>query len=270
MTGVIFYQGPSRIDGSPIVGIATFGSNNDKTGNLIQTWIIRSDMHPMTAINTGADAAVCGNCPLRGEIRPASERTKPGKHATEDTTNKGRGCYVIVGQAPAAVYKTFQAGKYPVLSAKDHRRKFIGRGLRYGSYGDPVAIPMHYWKSLQLLCTGKAKPGYTHQWRNTRFKAWSKKLMASTHTEQECTEAAAMGWRTFRTIINLSDKADNEIICPASKEAGYKATCETCGACNGRRDEKDGRKSIVIVAHGSGKTQIVETVVKGRTPLAMV
>lgn len=269
MTGVIFYQGKSRIDGSPIVGIATFGSNNEKTGNLIQTWIIRSDIHPQEAIDTGADSAVCGNCPLRGRIAPASERSHKGEIATE-TVNKGRGCYVIVGQAPAAVYKAFKAGKYPVLSKTEHRRKFIGRGLRYGSYGDPVAIPMADWKLLAALCTGKAAPGYTHQWRNTRFKAWSKKLMASTHTEADCVEAAAMGWRTFRTIIKLEEKTGTEIVCPASKEADYKATCETCGACNGRKGMEDVRRSIVIVAHGSGKSGLVETVIKGRTPLVMV
>jgi hypothetical protein len=268
MTGVIFYEGKSRIDGSPIVGIATFGSSNEKTGNLIQTWILRSDMHPQEAIDTGKDSAVCGNCPLRGEIRPASERTHKGVIATE-TVNKGRACYVIVGQAPAAVYKAYKAGKYPVLS-KEHRRKFIGRGLRFGSYGDPVAIPLQNWKLLESLCTGKAAPGYTHQWRQGRFKMWSKKLMASTHTEADCTEAAASGWRTFRTIINLDEKMDTEIICPASKEADYKATCETCGACNGRKSMEDGRRSVVIVAHGSGKLGLVETVIKGRTPLAMV
>ena len=268
MTGVIFYQGPSRIDGSPIVGIATWGSANEKTGNLVQTWIIRSDMHPQEAIDTGADSAVCGNCPLRGVIRPASERTHKGVIATE-TVNKGRGCYVIVGQAPAAVYRTFKAGKYPVLS-KEHGRKFLGRGLRYGSYGDPVAIPLQNWKLLEKLCTGKAAPGYTHQWRNTRFKAWSKKLMASTHTEADCIEAGAMGWRTFRTILALTDKTKTEIVCPASKEADYKATCATCGACNGRKEMEDGRRSVVIVAHGSGKAGLVETAVKGRTPLALV
>ena len=259
-TGFIVYEGPSRIDGSPIVMIATLKTGNEKTGQLVSTWIIRSDKHPMDAINDGSDSAICGNCPLRGEIRPASERTKPGKFGGE-TCNKGRSCYVNVAQAPAAIYKAYKAGKYTVLT-KEARRQFIGRGLRYGSYGDPVAVPMQAWKLLESLCTGKAQPGYTHQWRNTRFKAWSKKLMASTHTEQECEEARAMGWRTFRTILKLEDKTGAEIICPASKEAGYKATCETCGACNGRKSEKDGRASVAIVAHGGdGKLQLVEKVV---------
>ncbi len=256
-TGFIVYQGPSRIDGSPIVLIATLKTSNDKTGHLVSTWILRSDKHPMDAINDGSDNAICGDCPLRGEIRPASERTKPGKFGGE-TCNKGRSCYVNVAQAPAAIYKAYKAGKYEVLT-KEHRRQFIGRGLRYGSYGDPVAVPMQEWELLESLCTGRAEPGYTHQWRNTRFKAWAGKLMASTHTEADNAEAWAAGWRTFRTIIKLADKAKGEIICPASEEGGYKATCETCGACNGRKSDKDGRASVAIVAHGGdGKLALVE------------
>ena len=51
--GVILYEGPSELDGSPIVVIATFGSKNRKTGkgrkNLIQTWIMRQDVAPWDA-----------------------------------------------------------------------------------------------------------------------------------------------------------------------------------------------------------------------------
>lgn len=66
ITGVVFYEGPSRIDGAPIIGIATFGTSNEKTGNLVQTWILRSDVHPIDAINSGEDASICGSCPLLG------------------------------------------------------------------------------------------------------------------------------------------------------------------------------------------------------------
>lgn len=256
MKGVIFYTGKSRIDGSPIVGIATFSKGNAKTGKLVSTWIIRSDIHPMDAINTGADKSVCGNCPLRGEIRPASERLVKGKFGGE-TVNKGRSCYVNVGQAPSRVYEAYKRGNYVTLTA-EHAKHFAGRGLRFGSYGDPVAIPLQDWKLLESLCTGKTKAGYTHQWANGRFKAWRKKLMASTHTEAENELAHAAGWRTFRTIMTLESKTGAEIICPASKERGHVATCETCGACNGRKSEGDGRASVSIVAHGgSGKPERV-------------
>lgn len=263
ITGVVFYDGPSKIDGKPIIGIATFGTANAKTGNLVQTWIMRKDVHPIMAINTGEDASICGACPLRGLIRPVSERIHKGKYEGKtDTVNKGRSCYVLVQQAPLGVYSAFHRGNYPVLSM-EHKRFFLGRGVRYGSYGDPVAIPMKDWDALVKLCTGSAEPGYTHQWKDRRFKAWSKRVMASTHTVAENRLASSKGWRTFRTIISEDQRAENEIICPASAEGGYKATCETCGACNGRRDMSDGRKSVAIVAHGgAGKLGLVQRVIE--------
>jgi len=263
ITGVVFYEGPSRIDGKPIVGIATFGTANAKTGNLVQTWIIRSDVHPIIAINTGDDASICGSCPLRGRIADASERTTKGKYDDQtDTVNKGRSCYVLVQNAPLAVYGSYHKGNYPHLSL-EHSRLLEGRGLRYGSYGDPVAIPVKAWNRLAKYCTGKAEPGYTHQWKNKKFSNWSKRVMASTHSEGENALAHSMGWRTFRTLTSIEQVASNEIVCPASVEGGFTATCETCGACNGRRDMNDVRRSVAIVAHGGdGKLDLVGKVIE--------
>lgn len=250
MPGFIFYEGPSRIDGQPIVGIATYGTANEKTGNLVQTWILRSDIHPIEAINTGADESICGSCPLRGRIADASERTKKSsKFDTTATVNKGRGCYVAVQNAPLQIFTGYERGLYPHLTF-EASAILAGRGMRYGSYGDPVAIPMQYWDRLGRYCTGKAEPGYTHQWRLKKFANWSKRVMASTHSVGENELAQSMGWRTFRTVTDVAERLDNEIICPASVEGGFKATCETCGACNGRRDMSDVRHSVVIVAHG--------------------
>jgi hypothetical protein len=147
VSGVIFYQGPSKIDGQPIVGIATFNSKNTKTGPIVQTWIIRSDIHPSEAINTGEDKSVCGSCPLRGLIKDASEKTDK-KTISTPTVNKGRSCYVLVQQAPAAIYKAFKDGKYPVLN-ETHAKKMTDKGLRYGSYGDPVAIPIKKYSPME-------------------------------------------------------------------------------------------------------------------------
>jgi len=261
ITGVVFYDGASRIDGSPIVGIATFGTKNTKTGNLVQTWILRSDMHPGSAINTGDDVSICGTCPLRGIIRPAAERSDKRSVQFGDTTNKGRSCYVLVQNAPTQIYHGYQRGIYPILD-QSHRKYMMGKGLRFGAYGDPVAIPIRFWNSLAKFCTGKSAPGYTHQWKDARFQAWKRKVMASTHTLAENELASSMGWRTFRTIADLTAKTAGEIVCPASAEGGYKANCEMCGACDGRRDMSDGRKSVVILAHGSGgKVAKVEQII---------
>ena len=69
--GLILFDGPSMIDGEPIVVIATGfkrSSANPKTGDMLQTWILRRDVAPFAAIHNGADASICGDCPLRGII----------------------------------------------------------------------------------------------------------------------------------------------------------------------------------------------------------
>ena len=62
--GYIAYEGKSLIDKSPIVVIVTAlnSSANSKTGNMVQTFIIRSDVDPVTAARTGQDFGICGAC----------------------------------------------------------------------------------------------------------------------------------------------------------------------------------------------------------------
>ena len=63
--GYIAYEGPSQIDGRPIVVIVNklAGSANAKTGaDLVQTFIIRADVAPTDALKTGADVSICGQC----------------------------------------------------------------------------------------------------------------------------------------------------------------------------------------------------------------
>ena len=104
MGGFIFYKGASQIDGSPVVGIATVDSDNRKTGSMIQTWIIRDDVHPVVASRAGADSAICGDCRHRGQ------------HDTNGNRVAGtRTCYVMLTPV-ASVYRTLQAGRYDDLS----------------------------------------------------------------------------------------------------------------------------------------------------------
>src|ERR1700722_3564283 len=100
--GVCFYRGPSMIDGKPIVAIMTGlakGSKNGKTGALIQTWILREDLNPLVAINTGDDYSICGDCKHRGHII--------------DGKIKERTCYVRLDTAPNNIHKSFHRGIYP-------------------------------------------------------------------------------------------------------------------------------------------------------------
>ena len=56
----IIYEGPSVIDGKPIVAIATYSGRNRKTGAMVQTYILRADLNPLDASKTGEDASICG------------------------------------------------------------------------------------------------------------------------------------------------------------------------------------------------------------------
>jgi len=47
---IILYRGPSLINGQPIVALAQSDSNNGKTGDMIQTFILDdSGVDPVTA-----------------------------------------------------------------------------------------------------------------------------------------------------------------------------------------------------------------------------
>lgn len=235
----IFYRGPSAIDGAPIVAILTGlgarGSSNEKTGALLQTWIIRADVAPHVAIHTGQDASICGTCPHRGTI--------------VDGKNTGRSCYVRIFQAPLAVFKAFNRGIYPEVSPVDAGTLVAGRMVRLGSYGDPAAVPVHVWQAL--LANVSAKTGYTHAWRTC--DTWLRNVcMASCDTASDHAEAKAAGWRTFRVRLASEELATREIVCPASEEAGKKTTCADCRACGGLTAKA--RVDIAIVAHGAKPT----------------
>jgi hypothetical protein len=53
-SGFVVYRGPSQIDGQPIVAVAIMSSNNDKTDDMPQVFIIRADIPPLVALKTGA------------------------------------------------------------------------------------------------------------------------------------------------------------------------------------------------------------------------
>ena len=59
--GFVLYEGNSVLDGKPIAAIATLSSSNVKTGNMIQVWIIRTDINPVEASKLGDDISICGN-----------------------------------------------------------------------------------------------------------------------------------------------------------------------------------------------------------------
>ncbi len=259
--GYVLWQGTSLLDGKPIVVIATgfaSGSENRKTGAMIQTWILRADVEPHIAIKTGDDESICGQCPHRG--------------TTLGDSNKGRACYVLVHNAPLAVYRAWKRHVYPdfwddeIQEIYKDRRDWLedlgrNRRLRLGSYGDPAAVPTWVWAALTTRADGWT--GYTHQWKENgidpQLQEW---CMASCDSPEDLTEARDAGWRAFYVVpqgtpiasdVTLA-RASNLVICPASEERDKRTTCDKCGLCQGTAVKT--KLDIVIAAHGAGAKKI--------------
>jgi hypothetical protein len=231
--GVVLWSGASAIDGAPIVCIAVFSSKNEKTGDMVQSFILRPDQAPTEAVQSGADASICGNCPHRGF-----------------GNGKGRSCYVNVGNSPNQVYKSWVRGIYPQYVATEHARWFEGRAFRLGAYGDPSAVPYEVWDALVRSVRGWT--GYTHQWR-TLDQRFSGVCMASCDSSRDRDDAVRMGWRTFR--VKGADDAlmPGEFACPASDEGGKRMQCIDCLACGGTRLGRLAPRAggVVINVHGT-------------------
>jgi hypothetical protein len=230
MKAGIIYNGPSLLDGKPIVAIATWSNRNTKTGAVLQTYILRSDINPLEASKTGEDFSICGDCTMRGEVNDDPERKQA----------KGRRCYVNLGQGVLIVYKSFLRGIYPMANTQTGRNTLgHARFVRVGTYGDPAAVPADVW--TDLLAEATTFTAYSHQsgWRpDIAMQSADNRAQAIAHWKA--------GRRTFRVIADLGelDKA-NEALCPASKEAGRRVQCTACKLCKG----SSLGKSIAIVEH---------------------
>lgn len=221
---MIIYDGPSELDGAPIVCVLT-SSTNRKTGDMLQTWIMRSDVPPLQASRDGLDASVCGDCPHRWHL--------------------GGACYVNLGRAPTAVWQKFARGGYPTKNPLYIAR---GRVVRVGSYGNPSAVPAYVWEAL--LTGARGWTAYEHL--SAELAPFA---MMSVDSPEQASEAAEQGLRYFRVGPPGSSPAPNEVLCPASEEAGKKTTCAECLLCGGTRPD-DKRRSVFIPAHGLRKGRL--------------
>jgi len=204
---------------------------------MVQTYIQRSDVDPVSASRMGLDASNCGACPLRGVARPDATEGQAGR----------RECYVLLGQGPTIVHKGLAKGIYPDAIDAAHIAD-LGRGrmVRVGTYGDGAAVPIWIWEAL--LSQAKGHTAYSHQFDVDGASASAALYMQSAGSEAEARIAWARGRRTFRVIQSIDQVIKGaEIICPASKEAGARVQCADCKLCGGANVKG---KSIAIVDHG--------------------
>lgn len=117
-----------------------------------------------------------------------------------------------------------------------------GKYIRFGTYGEPSLIDLGL---VSKICNeAKSWTGYSHQWSNK--EEYNAYFMASTHNVFQAILADKKGYRSF--IASKKEIKDEPlIICPASKEAGFKSNCSKCGLCSGTKGK--GNKSILILEH---------------------
>lgn len=235
---MIIWTGPSIITGERVAliltgsGITRHKTQNRKTGDVIQSWIIPTTPDRLYE----PTAAICGDCP----------------HRTHGS------CYVAWTKAPNTVLWAYKRGTYavhpthPVLMHMDTGATLpsinnfyvpkipalADKVLRVGSAGDPAAVPTSIWR--QLIAMSRCHVGYTHQWRELG-KPLRGRLMASVDTPAECALAKMNGWRTFRVRPQGSPLLPGEVDCPANTHG---RTCEQCRLCTG------GKTDVSIEVHG--------------------
>lgn len=279
--GVVLWQGASAIDGAAIVYVATAfgGSDNGKTGAMIQTFILPEPKAAGIVVNgarpgkimawlaaTGAQS-ICGDCP----------------HAWQWNAEKGEfekgACYVREYQAPAAVLGAIARASYPVAGI-DFPAAWLdalgaGLDIRLGAYGDPAACPPEV--SAAFVSRAKSRTGYTHLWKSAyaaaRRNAWRMRniVMASCDSAADLHAARDGGFRGFlvtsasmplagRSVLSVGAHIDGAMLCPASDEFaaqyGRKTECAKCGACSGAGGKGQRMPDVFIPAHGATKGRI--------------
>lgn len=218
--GYILYEGKSVLDNAPIVVIATMSTQNEKTGDMVQTWIIRSDVDPIEASKNKLDSSICGMCPHRTSLHGA--------------------CYVTLHQAPLQIYKAYKKGNYKKLDNQDLIH-FSSKRVRLGAYGDPASVPFKVWDNILKHCAGHT--GYTHQLHHKNFDHRIATIcQISADTEKEALRSWKKGYKTFRVKSENMAILEGEIQC---LNTSHNISCVDCGLCDGSK------MNIVIDIHGS-------------------
>jgi hypothetical protein len=237
--GFIIDKGLSPIDGKPYVAILIVKSTNRKTGNMAQVFIMRDDINPVEAINTGEDYTICGNCP---------HRRKQVWDAKRKRFKWERSCYVNVGQGPNSVWKAYKRGAYKLLWLDSEVATILkGRKIRWGAYGDPAIIDPKVVSYFNSLADGHT--GYTHQWRESWAQVYNGVFQASCDGFNDYMVASDHGWKCF-VVVSKTAAPDYAKQCPATVD-NSKAQCITCSLCDGAK------RDVYVNAHGSGAKYVV-------------
>ena len=219
--GYIIHEGETN--GQNFAVIATFNSSNEKTGSMIQIWIMLTDIHPVEVVRSGLDAVtICQGCPFAS----------------------GNGCYVNMAFAPTNIFKTYKAGKYEKLFPKDYSTVFAGKTVRFGAYGNPTLMPFSIAKAIAKASKGWT--GYFHNWAQmtvVEARQWNELFMASTETQNSYNLAKQLNLRVFH--VSPTKPVLNTMECVNSTK---QIECRDCLLCAGMSKPA---KDIWIAPHGN-------------------
>ena len=170
--------------------------------------------------------SVCFDCPFRGYLKCYTHKY-----------NQYSGFLSMM----RSIAREFRSNSIPQIGEVSDKvlKMSANRYIRFGTYGEPTLLPIDMVSNMVNL--SKSHTGYTHQW--AKKPEYSKFFMASTHSAGQSEMAKKLGYRSFMAVKN---SIANAVSCPASKEMGYKSTCEKCGLCSGMRK---GKTNIQILEH---------------------
>lgn len=227
--GVVLYRGESPFlpDGDRSYAvILTFQSDNRKTGDMAQIWLIPENESPLMARQLGLHQIVCGDCPVVAL------------------------CYVNLAHRPRTLYEAYKRGEYPDAGPELYGPVVASKGVRFGAYGDPVLIPLPMVERMVGLA-GRRFTGYTHQWRRPEYQVYRPYFMASCETIEDAQLAESMGWRWY--MVTLDEAVLGAVLCPHQNEQNkYEVKCNTCWACNGANRPVGARQRVNIIARPTG------------------
>jgi len=223
LNSAVFADTTSNHTGEDIIGfvsrISTVTTN--KIGTMLSTYILDKHTNPIEAITAGLDASFCGNCPKR----PAQAKNDPDNPV----------CYER-GTGANSVWKSWKRGNVGGVE-KVHQELMRGRGLRFGSHGDPTMFPLSTWQPLLALASFHT--GYTSMWREDYAQEYKGLLQASCTSLEEQKEAVENGWTgtytTYPKSVNLDDMPG--ITCPNLRDKSIK--CSDCKLCDGKHHIKN-------------------------------
>ena len=197
------------------------GSNNRKTGDMVQTYLIDKERLISEPKTFGAK---CEACPMVNKCYVSRDKLSVRKALVKLTQ----------GEATSYAFATLDE-VLPLLQ---------GRLIRLGTYGDPSAIPL---RDLARICeSAKGHTGYTHFWREVDAD-YSAYLMSSCESLSDELLSNALGYRAFRVLLDDQETHETTQKSVQCLNASVGLTCAECLLCSGTKGK--GSSNIYIHEH---------------------